>query len=88
MTMYEMKAIIANMNTKMGVVVKMMLLNDHFHDNDTVYICDDKAFSSIGSLSEYLGGEYMDLGSSCWESVKVFGYGGENMTGREMLDRV
>lgn len=56
MTMYEMKATNVNTNTKMGVLVKMMLLNDHFHDNDTAYICDDKVFSSVGSLSEYLGG--------------------------------
>lgn len=87
MTMYEMKATNVNTNTKMGVLVKMMLLNDHFHDNDTAYICDDKVFSSVGSLSEYLGGEYMDLGNSCWESVKVIGYDGEIMTGLEMLDR-
>lgn len=85
--MYEMKATIVNTNTKTGMVVKMLLLNDHFHDNDMVYICDEKVFSSVGSLSEYLGGEYMDLGSSCWESVKVVGYDGEIMTGLEMLDR-
>ena len=67
------------------MLVKMMLLNNHFHDNDMVYVCDDKVFSSIDSLAEYLGSEYMDFDSPYWESIKVE-YKGTVMTGREMLD--
>ena len=66
------------------MLIKMLLLNNHFHDNDMVYVCDDKVFSSIASLAEHLGGEYMDLDNPCWESVKVE-YDGEFMTVREML---
>nr|DAH16987.1 MAG TPA: hypothetical protein [Caudoviricetes sp.] len=67
------------------MLVKMMLLNDHFHDNDMVYIYNGKVFSSVDSLAKYLGGEYMDFDSLCWESIKVE-HEGTVISGREMLD--
>lgn len=67
------------------MLVKMMLLNDHFHDNDMVYVCNGKVFSSVDSLAEHLGGEYMDFDSPYWESVKVE-FRGTIISGREMID--
>ena len=50
--------------------VEMQIINDHFHDNDTVFVFDGKIFCSLAALAEHLGGEYRDLDSILWWSVK------------------
>ena len=53
-----------------NLVVEMEIINNHFHDNDTVFVFDGKIFCSLAALAEHLGGEYRDLDSILWWSVK------------------
>lgn len=53
-----------------NLAVEMQIINNHFHDNDTVFVFDGKIFCSLAALAEYLGGEYRDLDSILWQSVK------------------
>lgn len=53
-----------------NLAVEMQIINDHFHDNDTVFVFDGKIFCSLAALAEHLDGEYRDLDSILWWSVK------------------
>lgn len=53
-----------------NLAVEMQIINNHFHDNDTVFVFDGKIFCSLATLAEHLGGEYRDLDSILWWSVK------------------
>lgn len=53
-----------------NLAVEMQIINNHFHDNDTVFVFDGKIFYSLAALAEHLGGEYRDLDSILWWSVK------------------
>lgn len=53
-----------------NLAVEMQIINNHFHDNDTVFVFDGKIFCSLAALAEHLGGEYRDLDSILWWSVK------------------
>lgn len=52
------------------MTVELRIINNHFHDNSTVFVFDEKIFCSLIALAEHLGGEYMDLDSILWRSVK------------------
>lgn len=52
------------------MTVELRNINNHFHDNSTVFVFDGKIFCGLIVLAEHLGGEYMDLDSILWRSVK------------------
>ena len=66
-------------------LVKMWIMNDHFHDNVVVFAYDGKIFSCITALAEYLGGDYMDLDSILWHSIK-FVFNNREISYDEVLD--
>lgn len=51
------------------MTVELRIINNHFRDNDTVFVFDGKIFCSLTALGEYLGGDYMDLDSILWHSI-------------------
>lgn len=53
-----------------NLIVEMQIINNHFHDNDIAFVFDGKIFCSLAALAEHLGGEYLDLDSNLWHSVK------------------
>lgn len=53
-----------------NLTVEMKIINNHFNDNDMVFVVDGKIFCCLAALAEYLGGEYLDLDSNLWRSVK------------------
>lgn len=52
------------------LTVEMKIINNHFHDNDMAFVFDGKIFCCLTALAEHLGGEYRDLDSNLWRSVK------------------
>lgn len=65
--------------------VEMRIMNDHFHDNDVTFAYDGKIFFGITALAEYLGGDYMDLDSILWHSIK-FVFNNREISYDEVLD--
>ena len=50
-------------------VVTVKYINDHFHDNDLVYILHDKSYFSLSELANALGEEYSDGDSEIWTHI-------------------
>ena len=52
-----------------NLTVKMQIINNHFNDNNMVFVFDGKIFCCLTALAEHLGGEYLDLDNNLWRSV-------------------
>ena len=52
------------------MIVELRIINNHFYDNTTVFVFDGKTFCCLTALAEHLGGDYLDLDSILWRSVK------------------
>lgn len=53
-----------------NLTVEMKIINNHFNDNNMVFVVDGKIFCCLTALAEHLGGEYLDLDNNLWRSVK------------------
>ena len=53
-----------------NLTVEMQIINNHYHDNDMVFMFDGKIFCCLTALAEHLGGEYLDLDNNLWRYVK------------------
>lgn len=67
------------------MTVELHIINNHFHDNDTVFVCDGNVFCCLTALAEYLGGEYRDLDSNLWRSVE-FVFNNRKISYDDVLD--
>ena len=67
------------------MTVEMRIMNDHFHDNDTVFVFDGKIFCCLTALAEYLGGDYMDLDNILWYYI-TFVFNNREISYDEVLD--
>ena len=67
------------------MTVELRIINNHFHDNDIVFVFDGKIFCHLTALADYLGGDYRDLDSILWRSVK-FMYNNRKISYDEVLE--
>lgn len=52
------------------MTVELRIINNHFRDNDMVFMFEGKIFCCLTALAAHLGGEYLDLDNILWRSVK------------------